>query len=95
MRYTDEEVERIAELGRDPSNWRPAGPEAWERGRRLADAISDSYTDEDWRTILNRLTPSRAAQYILSRPPDNRQHLLELVEPDRRIEVERLLTVTA
>ena len=95
MPYTEEEIERIAELGSDPNNWRPAGPEAWERGRRMADAIADSYTDEDWRTILNRLTPSRAAQHILSRPPADHHHLLELVRPDRRIEVQRLLTVTA
>lgn len=95
MPYTEEEIERIAELGRDPNNWRPAGPEAWERGRRLADGIADSYTDEDWRTILNRLAPSRAAQHILSRPPEDHHHLLELVQPDRRIEVQGFLTVTA
>ena len=95
MPYSAEEIEHIAELGRDPNNWRPAGPEAWERGRRLADGIADSYADEDWRTILNRLTPSRAAQYILSRPPDDRHHLLELVQSDRRIEVQKFLTVTA
>ena len=93
--YAEKEVEHIAELDRDPNNWRPAGAEAWERGRLMAGAIADSYTDEDWRTILKRLGPSRAAQHILSRPPDDHNHLLELVQQDRRVEVQRLLTVTA
>ena len=95
MGLTEEEDRRITELARDPNNWQPAGPEAWERGRRMADVIADTYTDEDWRTLLNTLTPPRAAQYISSRPPEDRRRLLERVDPDRRVEVEGFLAVTA
>lgn len=90
--YPEEEMERIAELGRDPSNWRPADPEAWELGKRMADAIADGYTDEDWRRVLNTLNPSRAARDIACRPPEEHRRLLTLVDRHRRGEVERLVS---
>lgn len=92
--YTEEEIERIAAQGGDPKNWLPADPEAWELGRRMADGIASTYTDEDWRRILNALSPRRAARKISLRPPEDRRRLLELVSNDRRVEVERLLAVT-
>ena len=51
--YTEEQIERITELGRDPKNWQPADQEAWELGRRMAAAVADTYTDDDWRRVLN------------------------------------------
>lgn len=93
--FTSEEDALITELARDPSRWEPAGPDAWERGRKIADAIADSYTDEDWRRILNRLTPRRAARDISHHPAEDRGHLLSLLDPKQRVEVERLLSVTA
>ena len=95
MRLTPEEDERITELARNPALWEPAGPDAWERGRRIAQAIADTYTDEDWRRVLNRLTPRRAAREISNRPAEDRGYLLGLLDPEQRAEVERLLTVTA
>lgn len=77
--YTEEEIERIAAQGEDPKNWQPADPEAWELGRRMADGIAATYTDEDWRRILNALSPRRAARKISLRPPEDRRRLLELV----------------
>lgn len=93
MPYTEEEIERIANLGRDPKNWQPAGPEAWELGRRMAAGIADTYTDDDWRRVLNALSPSRAAIKISRRPSQDQRRLLELVAADRRAEVEGLLAV--
>lgn len=92
--YTEEEIERIAELGGTPENWQPADPEAWELGRRMAAGIADTYSDDDWRRVLNALSPRRAARKISRRPPEDRGRLLELISPDRRAEVERLLAVT-
>lgn len=91
MGYSEEEIERIGELGRDPRNWRPAGLEAWELGKRIADAIADGYTDEDWRRVLNSLNPARAARDIACRPPEEHQRLLMLIDRHRREKVERLL----
>ena len=88
-------IERIAVLGRDPSNWRPADPEAWELRERMADAIADGYADEDWRRVLNSLNPSRAARDIACRPPEDRRRLLMLIDRHRRGEVERLLVALA
>ncbi len=90
--YSEEEIERIAELGRNPRNWRLADPEAWELGRRVAAAIADGYTDEGWRRVLNSLDPSRAARDIACRPPEEHQRLLKLVDRHRRGEVERLVS---
>ena len=95
MSYTPEQIERIAESGRDPSNWQPADREAWELGRRMADAVADAYTDNDWRYLLNKLPPSRAAEQIATRPTEDRRKLLELIDSERRADVERRLTVTA
>lgn len=92
--YTEQQIERIAELGRDPKNWQPADPEAWELGKRMAADIADTYTDDDWRRVLNALSAPRAARKIARRPPGDHRRLLELVVPDRRAEVERFLTVT-
>ena len=92
---TPEEDALITDLAHDPDKWVPAGPDAWERGRRMAQAIADTYTDEDWRRVLNRLTPSRAARQISRRPAANRAHLLSLLEPEQRTGVEHLLAVTA
>ena len=94
MAYTEEQIERIAELSRDPKNWQPADPEAWELGRRMAAAIADTYTADDWRRVLNALSAPRAARKISRRPPEDHRQLLELVVPDRRADVERFLTVT-
>lgn len=91
MRWTPEKIEAICELGRDPNNWVPAGPEELEQARRIADAVADSYTDDDWRYFLNVLDPERAARQITSRPPEDRDHLLSLLEPDRRAAVETYL----
>ena len=57
MDYTQEQIERIAEFASDAANLKPAGPEAWEWGRQAGDAIADTFTDEDWETLLNRLSP--------------------------------------
>ena len=92
---TPEEDALITELARDPSKWVPAGPDAWEQGRRMAQAIADTYTDEDWRRVLNRLTPPRAARKISRRPAEDREYLLDLLDTEHRAEVERFLTVTA
>ena len=68
MDYTQEQIERIAEFASDAANLKPAGPEAWEWGRQAGDAIADTFTDEDWETLLNRLSPDRAARHITFRP---------------------------
>ena len=92
---TPEEDALLTELAGDPSKWVPAGPEAWKQGRRMAQAIADTYTDEDWRRVLNRLAPPRAARQIARRPAADRAHLLSLLGPEQRTEVEHLLAVTA
>lgn len=100
VEYTEELIEQIvqeaAELLADPRNQKPAPPEAWEVGRRIAAAVADMYTDDDWRLELNALDPSRAAGTISRRPAEDWPHLLELIDPDRRNEVEsQLMAITA
>lgn len=95
MRLTPEQDKRISELAGDHALWELAGPDAWERGRRMAQAISNTYTDEDWRRVLNRLTPPRAARKISRRPAEDREHLLSLLDPLHRADVERLVTAKA
>ena len=91
MGYTEADIQRISELGRDPRNWKPADPDAWDRGRLIAQGIADSYTDEDWKFLLNTLSPSQAARQITCRPPGDRDRLLGLVDPERRADVKGLL----
>ena len=79
MPYTEAEIEHIAELGRDPENWQSADPEAWVLGRQMAAGIADTYTDDDWRRVLNGLSPPRAARKISGRPREDRQRLLKLI----------------
>ena len=92
MDYTEE---HIAELASNPANLEPAGPEAWEYIRRMASAIADTFTENDWKTLLNRLSTDRAAREIAKRPAEERQFLLGLLSADRRADVEALLAVTA
>ena len=98
IEYTEELIDRIAEKAAeqlaDPRNRRAADSEAWERGRRIAATISDGYTDDDWRHVLNALDPPRAARKISRRPAEDRRHLLGLVAPDRRAKVESLMTAS-
>ena len=95
MGYSEEEIKRIGESGRDPRNRRPAGPGAWELGKRIADAIADGYTDEDWRRVLNSLNPSRVAMDVTGRPAEEHRRLLMLIDRHRRGEVERLVSALA
>ena len=53
----------------------------------MATAIADAYSDEDWRYVLNELSPRRAARTIARRPLEDHHRLLMLVEPVRRVEV--------
>lgn len=94
MRYTEESIRRISEAA-TPENLLSPPPDALELGRKIATAISDAYTDEDWRRVLNRLSPDRAAWKISRRPSEERHHLLLLLDPHRRTEVERLLAALA
>lgn len=84
MRLTPEDDERITELARNPALWEPAGPDAWERGRRMAQAIADTYTEEDWRRVLNRLDPRRAARKISRLPAEDHAFLVDLLDPEHR-----------
>lgn len=94
MAYTEEQIERIAEFADNPANLEPTGPEAWDNGRRMARAIADTFTEHDWATLLNRLSTDRAARQIARRPVEERQHLLGLLNPERRATVEAHLAVT-
>lgn len=94
VRYSEKEIERISRAA-SPGNLLPAPPEAREIARQIADAVADSYTEDDWRHVLNTLSPERAAMDISSRPSEDRQRLLLLVDPDRRAEVERHLAALA
>ena len=40
MRWTPEKIKAVCQLGRDPSNWVPAGPEEIEQARRIADDMA-------------------------------------------------------
>ena len=90
VRYTEKEIERISGAAK-PGNLLPAPPEAREIARQIADAVADSYTEDDWRYVLNTLSPDRAAMDISSRPFEDRKRLLSLIDPDRRAEVDRQL----
>ncbi len=94
VRYTEQEIERISGAA-SPDNLLPAPPEARDIAREIADAIADSYTEDDWRHVLNTLSPDRAAMSISSRPFEDRRRLLMLIDPDRRAEVERHLAAPA
>ncbi len=92
--YTEEQIEYIAQLAGNPANLTPAGTEAWEQGRRMAEAIADAFSEQDWKELLNRLSPDRAAKQIGKRPVADRQYLLGLLSRERRPSVESLLSVT-
>ena len=53
-----DKIKVICDLGSDASKWVPAGLEELEQGRRTANAIADSYTEDDWRYYLNALKAS-------------------------------------
>ena len=91
MRWTPKKIEAICQLGRDPKNWVPAGPEDIDQARQMADAMADAYTDDDWRYYLNALSPERAAREIADRPSEDRDHLLSLLNPTQRADVETYL----
>ena len=95
MDYTEEQIERIAELASDPANLEPGDPEAWASAQRMAGAISDTFTDQDWTVLLNRLSADRAARQIARRPAEERPFLLSLISPERRTRVEAHLPVMA
>ena len=88
--YTEQEIELISRAAR-PEILLPAPPEAREMARKIADAIADSFTEGDWRHVLNTLSPDRSAFDLSTRPQEDRERLLALIEPDRRSEVERCL----
>ena len=94
MEYSEEMIRRISEMA-TPENLQPAPPGALEQGREIANSYFDTYTDEEWRRLLNRLYPDQAAGVISHRPLKDRRSLLMLIHPDRRTEVERLLASLA
>ena len=94
MEFTEEMIRRISEVA-TPENLQLASPGALEEGRQIANAYFDTYTDEEWRSFLNKLYPDQAAGVISHRPPKDRQSLLMLIHPDRRTEVERFLASLA
>ncbi len=59
----------------------------------MARAIADTFTEHDWKTLLNRLSPERAARQIARRPVGERQYLLSLLSAARRPDVEAHLPV--
>ena len=85
------QIRAIAALGRDPGNWEPAGKDAVEQATEMANALADTYTDEDWRHVLNTLSPTRTAHQIACRPLEYRDHLLTLIDPARREAVQSAL----
>ena len=87
-------IRRISEVA-TPDNLKSAPPGALEQGRQIANAYFDSYTDEEWRMLLNKLYPDQAAGVISHRPREDRRSLLMLIHPDGRTEVERLLASLA
>lgn len=90
MAYTEVMIGQISKSA-VRENFLPAPPGALEFGRRIAVAIADSYTEEDWRYVLNTLSPERAATKIARRPVEDRARLLSLVTHSRRTEIERRL----
>lgn len=93
MRLTPEQDERITEPARNPALWEPARSRRLEAGKGMAQAITNTYSDEDRRRVLNRLDPPRAARKISRRPAQDREYLLDLLNPEHRAEVALLLTV--
>ncbi len=94
MEYSEEMIGRISEKA-TPENLQAAPPGAREQGRHIANAFFDTYTDEEWRRLLNKLHPDQAAGVISHRPLKDRLSLLLLIHPDRRAEVERFLASLA
>lgn len=94
MEYSAEMIGRMSEQAA-PEHLQPAPPGAQEQGRQIANAFFDTYTDEAWRRLLNRLYPDQAAGVISHRPLKDRRSLLLLIHPDRRAEVERFLASLA
>ena len=94
MEYSEEIIGRISEKA-NVENLQPAPPGAQEQGRQIANAFFDTYTDQQWRSLLNRLYPDQAAAVISHRPLQDRRSLLLLIHPDRRAEVERFLASVA
>ena len=91
MPYTEEQIEHIATLASNPANLVPASTDERENGQRMARAMADTFTDEDWATLLNGLSVDRAARQISRRPVEDHQQLLDLLSPDRRTIVEGCL----
>ena len=94
MEYSEETIRQVSEMA-TPENLRPAPPGALEQGRQIANSFFDTYTDEDWKRLLNKLYPDQAAGVISHRPLKDRRSLLMLIYPDRRAEVERFLASLA
>lgn len=93
--FSDEQIERIVESAGNLDNLQPADAAAWELCSRMASAIADAYSDEDWRYVLNELSPRRAARTIARRPLEDHHRLLMLVEPSRRAKVKNSLDFLA
>ncbi len=94
MSYTSADIQAISALGHDPENWVRGGQQETEIADNAAQTIQDSYTENDWRYVLNALSPKRAARKIANRPPSERHHLLSLLDPHQRSEVESHLALT-
>lgn len=94
MQYDEDIIRRISQAA-TPETLVPAPPDASEQGRRIANAYFDTYTDEDWRRLLNKLHPDQAAGVISHRPVGDRQRLLMLIPSDRRAEVRHFLATVA
>ena len=62
---------------------------------QIANAHFDTYTDEDWRLLLDKLDPDQAAGVISHRSVEDRRRLLMLIPPGRRAEVRRFLATAA
>ena len=93
MEYSEEMIRQLSEMA-TPENLLPAPPGALEQGRQMANSFF-TYTDEDWKRLLNKLYPDQAAGVISYRPFEDRRSLLMFIHPDRRAEVERFLASLA
>lgn len=87
-------IRRISEAA-TPENLVPAHPGALEQGRQIANTYFDTYTEDDWRRLLNKLYPDQAAGVISHRPFEDHQRLLMLIQSNRRAEVEQSLAALA
>ena len=94
MRYDEDIIRRISQAA-TPGALVPAAPGALEQGRQIANAYFDTYTDEDWRRLLEKLHADQAAGVISHRPVEDRRRLLLLMPPDRRAEVRQILATVA